>query len=137
MSGAGPNERQRVHSASPYETTFGFCRAIRVGERIIVSGTGPIEPDGSTTPGDAGAQADRCFAIAIAAIEELGGRAADVVRTRMYVTDLADQDAIGAAHARAFGAYPPAATMAGTPALVRPEWKVEIEVEAVLGGPTD
>lgn len=127
------SERQRTHSASPYEAKFGFCRAIRVENRILVSGTGPIEPDGSTTTGDAGAQADRCFAIALGAIEELGGTVADVVRTRMYVTDLADQDAVGAAHARAFGEHPPAATMIGTPALARPEWKVEIEAEAVIG----
>ncbi len=135
MIGGGGQERRRAHSASPYEAQFGFCRALRVDDRILVSGTGPIEPDGSTTPGDAGAQATRCFAIAVAAIEDLGGTAADVVRTRMYVTDLADQDLVGAAHARAFGDHPPAATMVGTPALVRDDWKVEIEVEAVIGTP--
>jgi enamine deaminase RidA (YjgF/YER057c/UK114 family) len=132
MSAEAWNERPRAHSASPYEAQFGFCRALRLEDRILVSGTGPIEPDGRTTPGDAGAQADRCFAIAIEAIEELGGSAADVVRTRMYVTDFADQDLVGAAHARAFGQHPPAATMVGTPALVRADWKVEIEVEAVV-----
>ncbi|MEO1921512.1 MAG: RidA family protein [Sphingomonadaceae bacterium] len=135
MIGGRGQERRRAHSASPYEAQFGFCRALRVDDRILVSGTGPIEPDGSTTPGDAGAQAARCFAIAVAAIEDLGGTAADVVRTRMYVTDLADQDLVGAAHARVFGDHPPAATMVGTPALVRDDWMVEIEVEAVIGTP--
>lgn len=121
-------------SGSPYEATFGFARAVRVGDRIIVAGTGPVEPDGSTTSGDAAAQAARCCAIIVAAIEELGGTAADVVRTRMLLTDPADQDAVGAVHARYFGAARPASTMAGVAWLARPEWKVEIEAEAVVAG---
>lgn len=124
--------RHRVSSGSPYETTFGFARAVRVGERIIVAGTGPVEPDGSTTSGDAAAQAERCCAIILAAIEELGGTASDVVRTRMLLTHAEDQDAVGAVHARFFGKARPAATMAGVAWLCRPEWRVEIEVEAVV-----
>ena len=125
--------RQRTTSGSPFEAQFGFCRAVRVGERIVVAGTGPVEPDGSTTSGDAAAQAERCCAIIVAAIEELGGSASDVVRTRMLLTDPADQDAVGTVHARWFGAAAPAATMAGVAWLCRSEWKVEIEAEAVLG----
>jgi enamine deaminase RidA (YjgF/YER057c/UK114 family) len=124
--------RERTTSGSPYETQFGFCRAVRVGNRIIVAGTGPVEPDGSTTPGGAAEQAERCCAIIAAAIEELGGSAADVVRTRMLLTDPADQDAVGAVHAKWFGEARPAATMAGVAWLCRPEWKVEIEAEALL-----
>lgn len=124
--------RERVTSGSPYEATFGFCRAVRVDGRIIVAGTGPVEPDGSTTPGGAAEQAERCCTIILAAIHELGGSAADVVRTRMLLTDPADQDAVGAVHARFFGAARPAATMAGVAWLCRPEWRVEIEAEAVL-----
>ncbi|WP_324072523.1 MAG: RidA family protein [Erythrobacter sp.] len=124
--------RHRVSSGSPYETTFGFARAVRVGERIIVAGTGPVEPDGSTTSGDAAAQAERCCAIILAAIEELGGTASDVVRTRMLLTHAEDQDAVGAVHARFFGKARPAATMAGVAWLCRPEWRVEIEAEAVV-----
>ncbi|MCR9180362.1 MAG: RidA family protein [Erythrobacteraceae bacterium] len=127
------SERLRVTSGSPYETTFGFARAVRVGNRIIVAGTGPVEPDGSTTPGFAADQAVRCCEIIVTAIEELGGTAADVVRTRMLLTDFADQDAVGEVHARFFGAARPAATMAGAAWLCRPEWRVEIEAEAVLG----
>jgi len=119
-------------SGSPYEATFGFARAVRVGDRIIVAGTGPVEPDGSTTPGGVAEQAARCCAIIVAAIEELGGSAGDVVRTRMLLTDPADQDAVGAVHARYFGAARPAATMAGVAWLCRPEWRVEIEAEAVV-----
>jgi enamine deaminase RidA (YjgF/YER057c/UK114 family) len=127
--GAG---RRRVTSGSPYETIFGFARAVREGNRIIVAGTGPVEPDGSTTPGDAAAQAERVCTIIVAAIEELGGSAADVVRTRMLLTDFADQDAVGAVYARFFGEARPAATMAGVAWLCRREWKIEIEAEAVV-----
>lgn len=119
-------------SGSPYEATFGFARAVRVGDRIIIAGSGPVEPDGTTTPGGAAAQAERCCAIIVAAIAELGGTAAGVVRTRMLLTDPADQDAVGAVHARYFGAARPAATMAGVAWLCRPEWKIEIEAEAVV-----
>ncbi|QFT78834.1 RidA family protein [Erythrobacter sp. THAF29] len=126
------SNRQHATSGSPFEGQFGFCRAIRTGKRIIVAGTGPIEPDGSTTPGDAAAQAARCCDLIIAAIEHLGGSASDVVRTRMLLTDFDDQDAVGAVHARYFGAAKPAATMAGVAWLCRKEWKVEIEAEAIL-----
>lgn len=119
-------------SGSPFEATFGFARAVRHGDRIIVAGTGPVEPDGSTTPGDAAAQAERCCKIIVAAIEELGGTAADVVRTRMLLTDPADQDAVGAVHARFFRQARPAATMAGVAWLCHPEWRIEIEAEAAL-----
>ncbi|WP_379554362.1 RidA family protein [Erythrobacter sp. W53] len=125
--------RARAFTGSPYEAQFGFSRAVREGNRIIVAGTGPVEVDGSTTPGDAAAQADRCCALIVQAIEELGGSVSDVVRTRMLLTNPADQDAVGEVHSRYFGAAQPAATMAGVAWLCRPEWKVEIEAEAVLG----
>ncbi len=124
--------RRRAFTGSPYEARFGFSRAVREGNRIIVAGTGPVEEDGSSTPGDAAAQATRCFALILRAIEELGGSSSDVVRTRMLLTDPADQDAVGAVHARFFGDTKPAATMAGVAWLCRPEWKVEIEAEAIL-----
>ena len=125
--------RSRTSSGSPYEAQFGFARAIRVGNRIVVAGTGPVEDDGSTTRGDAAAQAERCCDLILAAIEDLGGEAEDVVRTRMLLTDPDDQDAVGAVHSIYFGAAKPAATMAGVAWLCRPEWKVEIEAEAVIG----
>ena len=119
-------------SASPYETAYGFSRAVKVGNRIIVSGTAPVEPDGSSTPGDAAAQARRCFAIILKAIDELGGSAADVVRTRMYITDPADADAVGAVHGELFRDVRPASTMVVISALMRPEWRIEIEAEALI-----
>lgn len=124
--------RRHAFTGSPYEKRFGFARAVREGNRIVVAGTGPVEDDGSSTPGDAAAQAERCFVLILRAIEELGGSAKNVVRTRMLLTDSADQDAVGAVHARFFGEDSPAATMAGVAWLCRPEWKVEIEAEAIL-----
>ena len=124
--------RARASSGSPFEASIGFSRAIRAGDRILVSGTAPVEDDGSSTDGDAGAQAERCFALILAAIEKLGGAAEDVVRTRMYLTDAADAEAVGAAHGRWFSDVRPAATMLVVAGLLRPEWRVEIEAEAIL-----
>ncbi len=128
--------RRRVSGSSPYETAYGFARAVCVGDRILVAGTAPVEPDGSSTPGGAGAQAQRCFAIILGAIEELGGSAADVVRTRMYITDPADADAIVAVHGKIFRDVRPASTMIVVAALLRPEWRIEIEAEALVGDET-
>ncbi|GAA4025622.1 RidA family protein [Sphingomonas rosea] len=125
--------RTATSGTSPYETAYGFSRAVRVGKRILVSGTAPVEDDGSSTPGDAAAQARRCLAIIVRAIGELGGSAADVVRTRMYIVDPADADAVGAVHGEFFGAVRPAATMVVVKALLRDEWRVEIEAEALVG----
>lgn len=124
--------RQRTSTGSPYEASIGFSRAVRVGDRILVSGTAPVEDDGSSTEGDAGAQAERCLAMIVAATEKLGGSAEDVVRTRMFLTDPADAEAVGAAHGRWFGDIRPAATMLVVAALLRPEWRVEIEAEAIV-----
>ncbi|WP_293940996.1 RidA family protein [Sphingomonas sp.] len=126
--------RRSTAGSSPFEASFGFSRAVRVGDRILVSGTAPVEADGSSTPGDAAAQTRRVFAIILAAIEELGGTAADVVRTRMFIADPADAAAIGAVHGAMFGKIRPAATMV-VAQLLRPEWLVEIEAEAIVASP--
>ncbi|WP_265561800.1 RidA family protein [Sphingomicrobium arenosum] len=123
---------KRTSGTSPYEGLYGFSRAVRHGNRILVAGTGPVEEDGNSTPGDAAAQTRRCFAIAVKAIEELGGSAEDVVRTRMFITDPADADAIGKVHAEFFGTRRPAATMVVVAALLREEWRIEVEAEAML-----
>lgn len=125
-------ERNRLASASPFEPLYGYSRAVRVGDRIEVAGTAPIEPDGSSTVGDAGVQAARCLEIIANALATLGGSPADVVRTRMYITDAADADLVGRAHGAMFGDVRPAATMVVVAGLLRPEWKVEIEAEAIL-----
>ena len=121
--------RQHVSSGSPYEPKIGISRAVRVGDRVLVSGTAPIWPDGSCDP-DAGVQAKRCFEIIVAALREAGAEPADVVRTRMFITDPADGDAVGAAHAEVFGDARPVSTMVVVTGFLDPRWKVEIEAEA-------
>ena len=127
-----PPERRRARSDSPFERRYGFSRAVRIGDRVIVAGTAPVWPDGSCDP-DPGAQARRCCEIIVAALEELGASPADVVRTRMLITDAGVSDAIGAAHREFFGDAEPAATMVVVAALLDPRWVVEIEAEAQLG----
>jgi enamine deaminase RidA (YjgF/YER057c/UK114 family) len=125
-------ERRRITSGSPFEHLIGFSRAVRVGDRVVVSGTGPVVPDDVTCPDDAGAQARRCFEIIAAALAEAGALLADVVRTRMYVTSIDAADAVGAVHAEIFGHVRPAATMVVVASLLDPAWKVEIEAEAIV-----
>jgi enamine deaminase RidA (YjgF/YER057c/UK114 family) len=124
--------RRNHSSASPFEPIYGYSRAVRVGNRIDVGGCAPIEADGSSTVGDAEVQAARCLTIIAEALAALGGSPADVVRTRMYITDPTDADLVGRAHGAMFGDIRPASTMLVIPALIRPEWKVEIEAEAIL-----
>ena len=123
--------RQRISSGSPFEPTIGFSRAVRVGDRVLVSGTAPVFPDGSC-PDDITVQARRCLAIIEAALAEAGATPGDVVRTRMFLVDPADAEAVGAVHGEFFGDTRPAATMVAVSALLDPRWKVEIEAEAVV-----
>jgi enamine deaminase RidA (YjgF/YER057c/UK114 family) len=99
---------------------------------VIVSGTAPIWPDGSCDP-DPEVQAKRCLEIIIEALGEAGASADHVVRTRMFITDAADSDAVGRAHAAVFEEIRPAASMVVVAGLLDPRWKVEIEAEAVVG----
>ena len=124
-------ERQRIASGSPFEPTIGFSRALGVGDRVLVSGTGPVVPDGRC-PDDAGAQARRCFEIIAAALDEAGASLDDIVRTRMYITTPEVADAVGAVHGELLGNVRPAATMVVVAGLLDPAWKVEIEAEAVV-----
>ena len=124
-------ERQCIPSGSPFESTIGFSRAVRVGDRVMVSGTGPVVPVGRC-PDDAGDQARRCFEIIAAALGEAGASLDDVVRTRMYITAAGHADAVGAVHGELLGHVRPAATMVVVAGLLDPAWKVEVEAEAVL-----
>lgn len=128
----GP-KTQRIASGSPYEATIGFSRAVRIGDRILVSGTAPIWPDGSCAP-DAATQARRCFEIIAGALTEAGASLHDVVRSRVLLVDVADADAVSAVHGEIYGQVRPAATMAAVGALLDSRWKVEIEAEAVVHG---
>jgi enamine deaminase RidA (YjgF/YER057c/UK114 family) len=122
----------RVFTGAPWEKKVGYCRALRTGSFIFVSGTAPVAPDGSTfAPGDAYAQAKRCFEIATAALRDLGAGPEHVVRTRMYVTDIARWNDYGRAHAEAFGAFPPATSMVEVKRLIDPAMLIEVELDAV------
>jgi enamine deaminase RidA (YjgF/YER057c/UK114 family) len=123
--------RTHAASGSPYEQTIGFSRAVRVGDTVAVSGTAPVWPDGSVDS-DVTVQTRRCWEIALAALAEVGARPEDVVRTRQYVVDAADADAVGAVHGEVFGDIRPASTMVVVAGLLDTRWKVEVEVDAVL-----
>ena len=124
-------DRRRVASGSPFEPVIGFSRAVRVGDRVLVSGTAPIRPDG-TVQEDPADQMRRCLEIVETALSEAGASLDDVVRTRMYLVDAADGDAVGRVHGEVFGDVRPASTMIVVAGLLDPRWKVEIEVEALV-----
>ena len=127
-------DRARVFSGAPWEKTVGYCRAIRAGDHVYVSGTAPVAEDGGVfAPGDAYAQAKRCFEIALAAMAKLGAGPRHVVRTRMYVTDISRWADYGRAHGEVFGEHPPATAMVEVAALIDPAMLVEVEVDAVVG----
>jgi enamine deaminase RidA (YjgF/YER057c/UK114 family) len=122
---------QHVRSGSPYEDRWGFVRAVRVGDRVLVSGTAPIPPPGEDVAAQPYEQMMRCGAIIRDALEEVGAGMTDVVRTRIFITDEANADDIGRAHRELFGEAMPAATMVKAQ-LIDPAWLVEVEAEAVV-----
>jgi enamine deaminase RidA (YjgF/YER057c/UK114 family) len=129
--GGGP---ARIRSGSPFEERIGFSRAVVTGDRVLVSGTAPVWPDGSC-PADPGEQARRCLEIIAAALAEAGGGLADVVRTRIFLTAAGDAGPVGTVHAAVLGDVRPAATMVVVAGLLDPRWKVEVEAEAVVRQP--
>ncbi len=130
---AEPNDgRQRIPPLSPFEEQAKFTRAMRVGDRIIVAGNIGTEADGTINP-DAGRQAERCFEQIIDYIQQLGGQSGDIVRVRMFVTDIADAMAVTNAFTAACGHARPTGTLVAVAALAGPGFKVEIEAEAIVG----
>jgi len=123
--------RRLISSGSPFEERIGFSRAVRVGDRVVVSGTAPVLPDGGC-PESAGEQAARCLEIIAEALAEAGASPADVVRTRQYILDSADADAVMNAHRECFSDVRPASTMILVAGFLDPRWRVEIEAEAVI-----
>lgn len=124
-------ERRNISSGSPYEPRIGFSRAVRLGDRVLVSGTAPIWPDGSCDS-DPYVQARRCLEIMLEAIRQAGGDAHHVLRTRTYLTDASYADEVGRAHGEVFAEIRPASTMVVVAGLLDPRWKVEMEAEAQL-----
>lgn len=127
------NNRSTASSSSPYESSIGFSRAVRVGDRIVVSGTAPIWP-ANEYPDDVEEQTRRCFQIVSDALTQIGGDLADVVRTRLYLISADDSDTVRDVHREIFKDIRPAASIIVVSALLDPRWKVEVEAEAVISG---
>lgn len=124
--------RREISSGGPFEDIVGYVRAVRVGNTIAVSGTTAALPDGTVFGGDdIYLQATRCFAVIAKALEEAGASLRDVIRTRMFVTDITRWEEVARAHAEAFRTVRPAATMVQVAALIDPAMLIEIEVDAV------
>ncbi|UCD39164.1 MAG: RidA family protein [Fidelibacterota bacterium] len=124
---------ERTFSGAPWEAKVGYCRALKVGGHIFVTGTAPIDDDGGTfAPGDAYAQTRRCLEIIQQALHNLGTDGKQVVRTRMFVTDINRWADYGRAHQEFFGEYPPATTLVEVRALIDPEMLIEVEAEAIV-----
>jgi enamine deaminase RidA (YjgF/YER057c/UK114 family) len=127
-----PGGRRLVSSGSPFEPRIGFSRALRAGDRVVVSGTGPVQSDGGC-PESTLEQARRCWEIVAAALREAGAGPRDVIRTRTFLTPEADAEQAMAAHGELFKDVRPASTMLVIHSLLDPRWTVEVEAEAQLG----
>ncbi len=129
----GTKSVERVYSHAPWETKVGYCRALKVGHQIFVTGTAPINDDGTVhAPGNAYAQARRCLELVERAFEKLGADLSSVTRTRMFVTNIKDWEAFGKAHAECFARNPPTTTMVEVKSLIDPKMLIEIEVDAIV-----
>jgi enamine deaminase RidA (YjgF/YER057c/UK114 family) len=125
-------QRQRISGHSPYEPVFGFSRAIVAGDRVLVAGTAAVPPGGAPPPSGAYLQARLCLDLIGAALAQGGATFADVVRTRMYITDASHWEEVARAHGEIFAEIMPVATAVVVAGLLDPAWLVEIEAEAVL-----
>ncbi len=123
----------RHTSGGPWEERYGYSRAVRCGDEILVSGSTAVLDAEVQHPGNASAQARVAFGTAIRAVEALGGSVGDVVRTRMYLVDRADCDGVGVVHGEVFAAVRPAATMVLVAGLLDEAMLVEVEIEARVG----
>jgi enamine deaminase RidA (YjgF/YER057c/UK114 family) len=127
-------KRQRISSGKPWESQVGYSRAVRVGPFVQVAGTTGTGENGQVVAADAYRQARKALENIEAALEAAGASMADVVRTRIYVTDISQWEAIARAHAEYFRDVRPAATMVEVRRLIAPEMVVEIEADAILSG---
>ncbi len=124
---------ERAFSGAPWESKVGYCRAVKAGNHIYVSGTVAVDDDGRPfAPGDARQQARRCFQIIEKALKSLGADLSCIVRVRMFVTDISRSAEFGEAHREFFGAHPPANSMIEIRSLIDPAFLIEVEADAVL-----
>lgn len=124
---------QRVFSGAPWEEEVGYCRVLRAGNLVFVTGTAPIDPDGEVhAPGDSLAQARRCLAIIRESLAKIGLGMECVVRTRMFTTDIDRWEDYGRAHREVFGKHPPATTLVEVSRLIHSDMLIEIEADAVV-----
>ena len=128
------DQRLNVGSGGPWEARVGYSRAVRVGPNVWVAGSTAMTPEGLVGEGDPYRQAVQAFRTIEAALAKAGAGLADVVATRMYVTDMANWEAVGRAHGELFGSIRPAATMVQVAALIDLRMLVEIEVQAYVPG---
>ena len=126
-------ERQRISSGAALEDRFGYSRAVRVGNHVWVAGTAPIMPGDADPPETPYEQARVCLEIIERALAEAGASLDDVVRTRIFVTDIAQWEAVGRAHGEVFADIRPVTAMLEVSALLDPRMMVEIEADAFLG----
>ena len=126
-------KRTNISSGSPFEPKFGFSRAVKVGDRVFVSGSTALQPDGTVAGvGDAYAQGIEALKTIEAALKEAGAALTDVVRTRIFITDIAHVEGAAKAHGEVFGDIRPASTLVEVSGLVMPEMLIEIEADAVI-----
>lgn len=127
-------ERRRVPTAAPWAAVVGYSRAVRVGDVVHVSGTAPVDANGAVVhPDDLYRQTRRCLEIIVESLREAGATADDVVRTRVYLTDIARWEEAGRAHGETFGGAMPATSFVQVAALIDPAMLVEVEAEAIVG----
>lgn len=122
-----------VSSGSPLEEPIGFSRACRIGNMISVSGTAPIKNGETTCIGDVYGQTKYCLELSIQAIEEAGGSPADIIRTRIMLTDIARWEEAAKAHGELLSVIKPACTFVEVSRFISPDWLVETEIDCVLG----
>ncbi len=127
------SNRQRSFTKAPWESEVGYCRAIKAGNQIFITGTAPVDQNGAVfASGDAYEQAKRCFTIIQETLKSMDTPMESIVRTRMFVTDISRWREFGRAHKEFFAEFPPATTMVEVKSLIDPKMLIEVEADAVI-----